>query len=73
MYPDKCFEFWHHHLEKLQQEGWVHVKDYGDFIKKIHKLDSISENASLVTADVVVLYPSIPNEVGFDNTEGSFG
>ena len=39
-------------------------KDSGDFIKKINNLVSIPENAILVTADVVGLYPSIPCEVG---------
>ena len=34
----------------------------GDFIKKTRNLGSISENAILVTADVVGLYPSIPHE-----------
>ena len=35
---------------------------YGDFIKKINNLDSIPENAILVTADVMGIYPSIPHE-----------
>ena len=46
------------------QNGWSYIKDFGDFIKKINNLDSIPENAILVTADVVGLYPSIPHEVG---------
>ena len=45
------------------QNGWSYIKDSGDFIKKINNLDSIPENAILVTADVVGLYPSIPHEV----------
>ena len=46
------------------QKGWSYIKDSGDFIKKINNLDLIPENAILVTADVVGLYPSIPHEVG---------
>ena len=60
----KCSEFLDQHLKKVIQNGWSYVKDSGDFIKKINNLDSIPENAILVTADVVGLYPSIPHEVG---------
>ena len=42
----------------------VGIKDSGDFIKKLNNLDSIPENAILVTADVVGLYPCLPHEVG---------
>ena len=61
---EKCSEFLDHHLEKVMQNGWPYVKDSGDFIKKINNLDSIPENAILVTADVVSLYTIIPHEVG---------
>ena len=43
------------------QRGWSYIKDSRDFIKN---LGSIPENAVLVTADVVGLYPSIPHEAG---------
>ena len=46
------------------QKGWSYIKDSGDFIKKTRNLGSIPENAILVTADVVGLYPSIPHEAG---------
>ena len=45
------------------QRGWSNIKDPGDSIKKTQN-GSIPENAILVTADVVGLYPSIPPEVG---------
>ena len=61
---EKCSEFLDHHLKKVMQKGWSYIKDSGDFIKKINNLDLIPENAILVTADVVGLYPSIPHEVG---------
>ena len=46
------------------QKGWPYVKDSGDFSKKINNLNLILENTILVKADVVGLYPSIPQEVG---------
>ena len=41
------------------QSGWSYIKDSGDFLKKI-------KNAILVTADVVGLYPNIPNSTGLN-------
>ena len=38
-------------------------KDSGDFIIKIKRIGSVPENAILVTADVVGLYPSITQDV----------
>ena len=60
---EKCSEFLDHHFNKVMQNEWSHIKDSGDFIKKINNLDSIPENAILVRADVVGLYPNIPHEV----------
>ena len=51
------------------QTGRSQIKDNGDFLKKIKNLDSLSENAILVTADVVSLYPSIPHEAGLQALE----
>ena len=45
------------------QKGCSYIKDSRDFIKKINNLESIPENAILLTADVVGLYPSIPHGV----------
>ena len=44
------------------QRGWSYIKDLGDFIKKTRNLGLIPENAILVTADVMGLYPSIPHK-----------
>ena len=44
------------------QSGRSYVKDSGDFLKKIKNLGSFPQNAILVTADVVGLYPSISHE-----------
>ena len=48
------------------QESWSYVKDSGDFLKKIKSIGKIPEGAILVTADVVGLYPSIPNGAGLE-------
>ena len=42
----------------------TYITDYGDFINKIKNLCTIPDNAVLVTADVVGLYPNIPHEAG---------
>ena len=60
---DKWSEFFDHHLKKVTKKGWSYVKESGDFIKEINNLVSIPENAILVTADMVGLYPSVTHEV----------
>ena len=44
--------------------GWSYIKDSQDFIYKSWKLGKIPDNAILVTADIVGLYPRIPHNVG---------
>ena len=48
------------------QKGKSYIKDSGDFINKIKTIENIPEGATLVTADVVGLYPSIPHEAGLN-------
>ena len=43
------------------QNSWLHLKDSGDFLKKI---SSIPEDNILVTAYVVILNLSIPHTAG---------
>ena len=45
------------------QSIWSYIKDSGNFTERIKKISNISEDAILITADVVGLYPSIPNEL----------
>ena len=45
-------------------ENWSYIKDSADFMDKIGQVGDIPENAILVTADVVGLYPSIPHKAG---------
>ena len=44
------------------KSGVPYIKDTNDFHSKLKNLGKIQENAFLVTADVVGLYPSIPHE-----------
>ena len=53
-------------LKPIMQNGWSYVKDSSDFKNKIKKLGKLSGNITLVTADVVSLYPSIPHEDGLE-------
>ena len=46
------------------QTVWSYIKYSGDFINKTKNRNTIPDNAILVTADVMGLYPSIPNEAG---------
>ena len=48
------------------QEGWSSIKDSGDFIKKLENIDHIPQDAIMVTADVVGLHPSIPQNAGLE-------
>ena len=41
-----------------------YVKDTDDFLKKLRDLPDLPEESIICTIDVVVLYPSIPNEEG---------
>ena len=61
---EKASKFLDNHLKEVMQDGWSCIKDSNDFIKKTKHLKNIPDNAILVTADVVGLYPSIPHEVG---------
>ena len=44
------------------QSGKSYIKDSGHFLEKIKTLGCIPDNAILVTADVVGLYPRIPHQ-----------
>ena len=46
------------------RKGWSYIKDSQDFINKSRKLGKIPDNAILVIADVVGLYPRIHHNVG---------
>ena len=61
---EKASEFLDSHLKTIIQESRSYIKDSADFINKFGQIGSIPENAILVTADVVGLYPIIPHKAG---------
>ena len=46
------------------ENGWLYIKDSGEFLKKIRNVGNIPENAILVTVDVVGLYSNLPHNAG---------
>ena len=51
-------------MQPITRKGWSYIKDSQDFIYKSRKLGKIPDNVTLITADVVCLYPSIPHSIG---------
>ena len=54
------------------QSGWSYIKNSGGFLKKIKNVGNIPENAILVTADVVGLYPNILHNAGLKALSNKF-
>ena len=61
---EKVSEFHDHLLNPVMQSCWSYIKDSGDSLKKISNVGNIPENAILVTADVIGMYPNIPHNAG---------
>ena len=59
---DKVSEFLDHDFKPKVQGGKSYMKDSGHFLENMKTLRCIPDNALLVTADVVRLYPSIPHQ-----------
>ena len=72
---EKLSEFLDSHLIGIIQESWSYIKDSNsnDFINKTKNLKDISQEALLVTADVVGLYPSILHEDGLKALKEALG
>ena len=66
---EKASEFLDNHLKSVMLRSWSYIKYLGDFIEKIKKISNIPDDAILVTADVVGLYPSIPHKLGLKALE----
>ena len=62
---EKVSKLLDHHIQPVMKSGKPYLKDIGDFLEEIKSLGRIPEDAFLVTADVVGLYPRIPHDVGF--------
>ena len=63
---EKISEFLDTQLKPIMQKSWSYIKDSGDFIRKVRNLTDIPEDAILVTADVMSLYPNIPQQAGLE-------
>ena len=63
---EKDFDFLDRDLQRIMKSGVSNIKDTSDFLSKLRNLGKIPENAFLVTADVIGLYPSIPHDEGLD-------
>ena len=61
---EKVSEFLDNHLKPIMRKGWSYIKDLSDFISKIQRMCFIPDHAILVAADITVLYPSIPHDIG---------
>ena len=48
------------------QSAKSYVKDTGGSLRKIKELEKVDDGATLITADVVGFYPSLPLEDGLD-------
>ena len=60
---EKTSKFLDFHLKWVIQNGASYIKDFNDFMNKVKNID-IPNDALVVTADAVGLYPSITQEVG---------
>ena len=63
---EKASEFLDHHLQPIMKSGTSYIKDTNDFLSKLKNLKKVPDNAKLVTADAVGLYPSIPHNEGLE-------
>ena len=61
---EKVSEFLVHHLKRIMQKGLSYIRDSQHFLEKIKTFGSVPENATLVSVDVVVLYPNILHQAG---------
>ena len=64
MLTEKESEFLDYQLKPVIQKGKSYIRDSGCFLEKIKNISTLPENAILVTANVVGLYPSIPHQAG---------
>ena len=62
MPTEKITEFLDHHLKPLMKQGESYIKETGDFLEKLKRVEGIPKGAILVTTDVVGLYPSVPHD-----------
>ena len=69
MPTEKVSEFLDYQLKPVMQNGKSYIRDSRHFLERIKNINTLPENAILVTANVVGLYPSIPHEAGLSALE----
>ena len=66
---EKMSEFLYHHLQPVMKGGRSYVKDTQNFLENFKHQGKVPSNATLITTDVVGLYPSIPYEAGLEGLQ----
>ena len=61
---EKASEFLDYHLQPTMMSAMSYIKDTNDFLWKLKNLRKVPNNTTLVTADVVGIYPSIQRNEG---------
>ena len=64
---EKVPEFLDFHPRPIMRNGNSYIRDSSHFLETIKNIHSIPDNAMLVAADVVVLYPIIPHSAGLNS------
>ena len=65
-FTENISAFLDHQLKPIAMQVKSYIKDTSDLLRKLKELGEVPENAVLVTADVVGLYPSIPHSDGLE-------
>ena len=63
---EKVSEYLDYILKPLMQDSCSYIKDFCDFLKKIKNVGKIPDEAILVTADLIGIYPSISHGDGLE-------
>ena len=61
---EKISEYIDFYIRPLAKKVASYIKDSGDFLEKIRKIEKLDEDTWLVTIDVSALYTNIPHEEG---------
>ena len=69
---EKVLEFLDLMLKPVMQQSRSYIIDSSNFIKKIKEIKRFPKDAIMLTAHVVGLYPSIPDDVGLEVLRRTF-
>ena len=71
MPTEKVSKFLDYERKPVMQKGKSYIRDSGHFLEKIKNIRTLLQNAILVMADDVGLYPSIPHQAGLSALKGA--